>query len=155
MQSTICLHCVWYECVAQCDAVGVWVSWANVCVSEVFEIGGVGPLDEEEWGPCYAESIGWSDLQGNFCCLQRHGTCPDRRAPDPVPLLVEDGETSDTRNWERNKGGAPLAHLCRFHAREYQEGRLVHKCAESGCWHVRDPTLADETRCPRHQVGTP
>ena len=46
MQSTICLYCVWYECVAQCDAVGVWASWANVCVSEVFEIGGVGPLGE-------------------------------------------------------------------------------------------------------------
>ena len=36
-------------------------------------------------------------------------TCTDRRATDPTPLLVEDGDTSDTRGWARNTGGPPLA----------------------------------------------
>ena len=48
-------------------------------------------LDEDDWAPCDAEAVGWMDHNGEFCCLQRKGTCVDRRAADPTPLLLEDG----------------------------------------------------------------
>ena len=102
-----------------------------------------------------AEAVGWMDAKGGYCCLQKHGTCEDRRGPKPTALLIEDGPMSDTRGWPRNGGGAPLACLCRYHDLEYHNLRLSLKCTEPGCWHLGEPGFGGKRLCPRHANPAP
>ena len=64
------------------------------------------PPDEEEWEPCLAEAVAWMDPKKGYTCLQEWGTCEDRRAADPTPMLIEDGPT-----WVATElGGSPVGH---------------------------------------------
>ena len=80
-----------------------------------------------------AEAVAWMDQKGKYCCLQLRGTCTDKRAAEPTPLLIEDGNASDTRGWPRNTGGAPMVMLCRYHSLEYKNGRHGFVCTQPGC----------------------
>ena len=108
------------------------------------------PEEEDEWEPCVAEAVAWTDSKGKYCCSQLKGTCADRRAAAPTPLLVEDGFTSDSRGWARNAEGAPMACLCRYHSLEYKNTRHGLRCVEPGCWHLGEGGPSGKRRCAKH-----
>ena len=107
-------------------------------------------VEEEVWEPCMAEAVAWMDTKNKYCCLQLKGTCSDRRAAEPTPLLIEDGNASDTRGWPRNAGGAPLVMLCRYHSLECKNGRHGLVCTEPGCWHLGEAEPGGKRRCVKH-----